>query len=405
MVISLTVPPNTIGTISAIFHQQKANYHTLASPQDKLSMVLKDLMGVLNDPIPNSIFHPEAIEIRQVVTSFQDILGIPASLTISKGAKQNRRHDTAPTATAPLYQNGTIIRKTFQVNGITSPYEGEIKSYDPINKWYHIVYKDGDTEYFTATEVKKHKKLNQQYSRAPRVEPIKLIGGLLSQSIPTITAPTQQVEPLNLIGGTLQRHNQSIKVNRALGAQLHTALLAGAIWDPDLNKWMRYKDLINHPDPAIRRKWMEAGEDEFGRLFQGFGDVEGKQVLDFIHRREIPAGFEATYARYTAAWRPEKDKPNRCRITAGGDRLQYHGNTTTHTASMETIKIHINSTISTINARYCTMDCSNMYLESYLPTPQYVRFLRSLIPLKFYEQYNLDHYAEGDYVYARINKA
>ena len=224
-------------------------------------MVLKDLMGVLNDPIPNSIFHPEAIDIRQVVTSFQDILGIPASLTISKGAKQNRRHDTAPTATAPLYQNGTIIRKTFQVNGITSPYEGEIKSYDPINKWYHIVYKDGDTEDFTATEVKKHKKLNQQYSRAPRVEPIKLIGGLLSQSIPTITAPTQQVEPLNLIGGTLQRHNQSIKVNRALGAQLHTALLAGAIWDPDLNKWMRYKDLINHPDPAIRRKWMEAGED------------------------------------------------------------------------------------------------------------------------------------------------
>ena len=46
-----------------------------------------------------------------------------------------------------------------------------------------------------------------------------------------------------------------------------------------------------------------------------------------------------------------------------------------------------------------------MYLESYLPTPQYVWFLRSLIPPKFYEQYGLDHYAEGDYVYAPINKA
>ena len=107
------------------------------------------------------------------------------------------------------------------------------------------------------------------------MEPLNLIGGLLSQSIPTIT--TQRVEPLNLIGvPSPQQGNPGIKVNRALGAQLHTALLAGAIWDPDLNKWMRYKDLINHPDPEIRQKWMEAGEDEFGRLFQGFGDVEGK---------------------------------------------------------------------------------------------------------------------------------
>jgi hypothetical protein len=141
---------------------------------------------------------------------------------------------------------------------------------------------------------------------------------------------------------------------------------------------VRYKDFINHPDPVIRKTWMESGEDKFGRLFQGFGDVEGKHVLEFFHKFEIPAGFEATYARYTAAKRPKKEKPNQCRITAGGDRLEYHGNTTTHTTSMETIKIHWNSTISTRGARYCTMDCSNMYLESFLPTPQYVRFLKSL---------------------------
>jgi hypothetical protein len=74
---------------------------------------------------------------------------------------------------------------------------------------------------------------------------------------------------------------------------------------------------------------MESGEDEFGRLFQGFGDVEGKHVLEFINKSKIPAGFEATYARYTSAKRPKKEKPNRCRITAGGDQLEYHGNTTT----------------------------------------------------------------------------
>jgi hypothetical protein len=391
-----------------------------ASPQDKLSMILQDLMGVLTDPIPNSIFHPEATEIRQVVNTLQDIIGIPQSLTISKGAKP--RHSTPETTTTmstPLYLDGTIVRKKFLVNGTMIPYEGEIKSYDPINKWYHIVYKDGDTEDFTAAEVKRHRKQNQQYSRAPRVEPLDLIGGL-PQSIPTISnqsnkvnkalstqlhtallAESPRVQPLNLIGGPPQRGNPSTKENQAL----HTALLAGAIWDPDLSKWMRYKDIINHPDPIIRQTWMKSGEDEFGRLFQGFGDVEGKHVLEFIHKSEIPAGYEATYARYTAAKRPEKEKPNRCRITAGGDRLEYHGNTTTHTASMETIKIHWNSTISTRTAKYCTMDCSNMYLESFLPTPQYVRFLKSLIPPKFYEQYGLDYYADGDYVYARIVRA
>jgi hypothetical protein len=201
-----------------------------------------------------------------VVNTLKDILGFPQSLTISKGAKQKHSTpDTDTTISTPLYLDGTIVRKKFQVNGTMIPYEREIKSYDPINKWYHSVYTDGYTEDFTATEVKRHHKQNQQYSQAPRVEPLDLIGGL-PQSIPTISnqsnkvnktlsaqlhtallAESLRVEPLNLIGGPPQQGNLSTKVNRAL----HTALLAGAIWDPDLSKWMRYKDLINHPDPAI----------------------------------------------------------------------------------------------------------------------------------------------------------
>jgi hypothetical protein len=142
-------------------------------------MILQDLIGVLTDPIPNSIFHPEATEIRHVVNTLQDILGIPQSLTISKGAKRTQSTPITPTTTmsTPLYLDGTIVQKKFQVNGMMIPYEEEIKSYDPINKWYHIVYTDGDTEDFTATEVKRHRKQNQQYSRAPRVEPLDLIGG------------------------------------------------------------------------------------------------------------------------------------------------------------------------------------------------------------------------------------
>jgi hypothetical protein len=173
----------------------------------KGTVILDGLADPHTVPIPNSIFHPEATEIRHVVNTLQDIIGIPQSLTISKGAKPRRcTPETTTTMSTPLYIDGTIVQKKFQVNGAMIPYEGEIKSYDPINKWYHIVYKDGDTEDFTATTVKHHRKQNQQYSRAPRVEPLDLIGGL-PQSIPTIS-------------------NQSNKVNKALSTQLHTALLA-----------------------------------------------------------------------------------------------------------------------------------------------------------------------------------
>ena len=69
---------------------------------------------------------------------------------------------------------------------------------------------------------------------------------------------------------------------------------------------------------------------------------------------------KVTYPRYTVDIYPEKSKPNQTQITAGGDQLDYHGNVSTHTASMETIKTHWNSVVSTPNTRYCTGDISNM---------------------------------------------
>ena len=70
--------------------------------------------------------------------------------------------------------------------------------------------------------------------------------------------------------------------------------------------------------------------------------------------------LQVTYPRYVVAVRPEKSEPYRTRITAGGDRIDYEGNVTTHTASMETIKMHWNSVISTLGAKYCTADISNI---------------------------------------------
>lgn len=184
----------------------------------------------------------------------------------------------------------------------------------------------------------------------------------------------------------------------------------GKIWDEDLGKKCSYRDLITHPDPNIRARWLKSGENEFGRLFQGFppnGDIaDGISVLDWIKKTEVPHNKTATYPRYTVTHGPEKiHEQDRTRITCGGDRLNYYGDVTTNTASMETIKMHWNSVISTPGAKYCTGDISNMYLMSMLPDPEYVRFQYDLIPPRIREHYGLDALVVDGYVYARINRA
>ena len=52
------------------------------------------------------------------------------------------------------------------------------------------------------------------------------------------------------------------------GATTSTAygLNAGSIFDGELNKWMAYRDLIRHPNPTTRGRWLRAGVNGFARL-------------------------------------------------------------------------------------------------------------------------------------------
>ena len=126
-------------------------------------------------------------------------------------------------------------------------------------------------------------------------------------------------------------------------------------------------------------------------------------VLEWIRHCNVPWSKMVTYPCIVVDYRPEKDEPWRTRITAGGNLLQYNGITTARTASMETIKCQINSIISDKNARAATADISNMYLCSDLPESEYVRFHRSTIPQSIIDKYNIEF--DGDYAYAKINKA
>jgi hypothetical protein len=93
-------------------------------------------------------------------------------------------------------------------------------------------------------------------------------------------------------------------------------------------------------------------------------------------------------------------------MTAGGDRLDYDGKTSTDTARLETTKIHLNSVISTKEARHLCLDIGNMYLNTKLLSPEYMRIHISLIPDEIKEEYNAEDFVdENGYVYVEITGA
>ena len=93
-------------------------------------------------------------------------------------------------------------------------------------------------------------------------------------------------------------------------------------------------------------------------------------------------------------------------MTIGGNHLQYNGKTSTEIAGLETIKIYLNSTISTKNAKYAAVDIGNFYTNSKLDSPEYMRTHLSLIPQEIIEEYEAMKFFDIDgYVYVEVTGA
>jgi hypothetical protein len=74
---------------------------------------------------------------------------------------------------------------------------------------------------------------------------------------------------------------------------------------------------------------------------------------------------DVTYGLITGLIHPEKiDEPNRTRLVAGGDRVNYPGDAGTPIADLITMKLLINSIISTTGEIFMTMDIKDFYLKT-----------------------------------------
>jgi hypothetical protein len=106
----------------------------------------------------------------------------------------------------------------------------------------------------------------------------------------------------------------------------------------------------------------------------------------------------------TCSIRPEKvDEPNWTRLVAGGDRVHYPFDAGTPTTNLLTIKLLINSVISTPGAKLFTMAIKNCYLCTPMAWYEYMRLKLANMPEDVIKHYCLHDIATPDrYVYCKI---
>jgi hypothetical protein len=172
---------------------------------------------------------------------------------------------------------------------------------------------------------------------------------------------------------------------------------------------MNYRFLIEGPGSAL---WLRSMANDFGRLAQEVGSnrpapdrTTGTNTIFFIPKTSVPKGRQVTYCKQEASIRPTKAETHRVRNCAGGDRLDFPGPTSTHTTSLATTKLLLNSTISTPGAKFCAFDTKNFYYRTPMSRYEYMKIHISKIPDEIVQEYTLKPLATpGGWVYMKIRK-
>jgi hypothetical protein len=136
------------------------------------------------------------------------------------------------------------------------------------------------------------------------------------------------------------------------------------------------------------------------------GQVTGTDTIFFIPKDKVPQARakDVTYGLITYLIRPEKtNELNQTRLVAGGGRVYYPFDAGTSTADLLTVKLLINSVISTPGARFFTMDLKNFYLCTPMARYEYMQLKLSDMPNNIIAHYHLCNIATPDrYIYCEI---
>ena len=101
--------------------------------------------------------------------------------------------------------------------------------------------------------------------------------------------------------------------------------------------------------------------------------IPGTGTTKLILKYEVTTVHTVTYAWFVCDYNPQKEEIHRTRITVGVDPINYPGNVTTRGADMKTIKLFLNSVVSTPDARFITAYIKNFCLNTEMERPEYMK--------------------------------
>ena len=132
-----------------------------------------------------------------------------------------------------------------------------------------------------------------------------------------------------------------------------------------------------------------------GRLAQGVGTrmPNGENTMFFVHPYTIPKCKKITHVKLVASIQ-----------TLKSDRLEYDGFTSTVPAALTTVKININSTISTPNSTYVSLDTKDYCYATPMENVENAQIPVKLIPQEIVDQHNLSSLAVNGKIYCEVWK-
>ena len=126
--------------------------------------------------------------------------------------------------------------------------------------------------------------------------------------------------------------------------------------------------------------------------------------MHFIDLSRLPKGRKITYLRTVVAFRAQKADPYCIRWTVGGNLVDYPGVVYTPSANLATIKLLLNSIISTKNARFVNIDIKDFYLNTPMSRYEYMWVPVELIPRDIFDEYKLAGLVSNNKVLVEIRK-
>ena len=88
------------------------------------------------------------------------------------------------------------------------------------------------------------------------------------------------------------------------------------------------------------------------------GRVDRTNTLFFIDEEKIPRDRRKDFTYESVVCK------KRTRLTVGSDKINYHGDVSAPTSCLLTVKLLVNSVISTEEAELMTIDIKNFYLNT-----------------------------------------